>query len=433
MNLSGKNFLSTSSADNLFKPIARDEFKQRSYKNSQILNHFKAKDTTFRNSKFTSQQNKPENMNNYDADNRLNAIPLSTKSYDSNIIIKNTDTKAPKTRNFVGPHVSFSDKMKQSSQNVSINEDNNSSLLDEKLFADNKNDNMKKPINIAVSDEPNVNAEDKSIIAKLEKKNMILMSDLRENNQLLHSIQKKLDDSTKDIVNKSNEIVSLKKQIVEIQDRRMNSDSDPIIVSFKNQIRELNEINDDLNNQINNQAKTMEENHSKMSQQLDEFEKKLNILQSENDKLKKDLVQKDDKLTLQINENEILKNSNSELTNSCQKLKTEINKLIKDNKECQIEHEKLQNDYSQIKSENEKLAKENSDYRVLYENKLKIFEEKINASMDQVQQKSMEIEQNKKEIEEKNTEIEKLTDELKRITQENDKLKIEKEQYMNDV
>ena len=323
MKLSFQSRFSSGSSENILKSCVNDEFKQRSFQNSQILNQFKRKEISKKSiesqnpqaqkSRFTSGSSTTRSSTGKTRAplRKISAFDLNTNSNNIDSIVKNKDSysfsyihsnnsdnddlnaiessdyfdkssqgnvnKQKDREQFSNaPHVSFSGKVKTSQNGTlsfssdRVNNSNKKLIDNNKGNTDNESSSMP-----AQSSKNRINEDMSDIIADLEKKNFVLMTDLRENCQLLNSLQKRLDQSTKDIISKSNEIVSLKKQISELKAKSNGS-------------KEIaNESNDDNQDQNENQDESSEEKIHQLQLKIEELGKSNEELIKNNEELAK--------------------------------------------------------------------------------------------------------------------------------------------------
>lgn len=431
MNMTYKSRFSTGSSENVLKSSVNDEFKQRSFQNSQILNQYKRKEISKKSNENQNSQTKKslftsgsstnkystraplKKISVFDFNASSNNIDSVSKSQDpftlsyfkpndsdnDDLILQQDDQNDLKQKTKIqiskAPHVSFSGKVKTSqSANISISSDNidNSSISYSKKGKDIVEANKIK------------NGDIEDTIVDLEKKNLVLMKDLRENCQLLNSIQKRLDQSTKDIITKSNEIVSLKKQIAELKGK--TDDSNQIA---KNDTNENSKETENSNEQI----KELNDKISQIQQQNEELIKKNEDLTKKNEELTK----KNEEFTkrkeeLETNQEKFIKEKDSQ-NQIIEQLKSEINKLKSQNEEFQ-----LQQTESNHNQELNSLISDLKQKNIEIENQLKQ-QQQENQSLKQLKAENEKVQQNIIEIQKEN---DKLKQEIARIQKENEVL-----------
>lgn len=451
MKLTYRSRFSSGSPENLHIPNANDEFKQRSYQNSQILNSFKRKEFTkksnddyksmqtmksrFTSSTSTSQSRAPlRQISSKEINSNFNNLDLITKNKDNIdflrfnrhnsddddlILQKNYDfsemksnkkqenEKNTKIQISKAPHVSFSQKIKTSQsgssstdnieENITTSHNSNDKQLDQK-----SNNSTYK---LAQSSKNKANDDDcmSDKIAMLEKKNIVLMTDLRENCQLLSSLQKRLDQSTKDIVTKSNEIVSLKKQISELKAGPKKS----------NESSEQNEEKEDSNN-TEQQSNQLKEQLQKLQQQNEEIMKSNEELMKANEELmktKEELIKTKEELVK--DKEEIIKGKgelekeNKYQKQSIENLNTEKVSLLNQIKEFKAQKDEFSKQIALFKSEVEDLKLQEAENE---------HSKELDSLISELKKKNKDLEVNLGKLEQENKD-------LLQIKAENDKLK----------
>ncbi|OHT02714.1 hypothetical protein TRFO_30119 [Tritrichomonas foetus] len=317
------------------------------------------------------------------------------------------------------PHVSFSHTIKPSPVGFSsvLTTDNTEISSDSYV-----NETIEKTDFQAKNENENEEEEKlKKRIRSLEKKNDVLMTDLKENCQLLKSIQVKLNESTQELVNKSNEIVSLKKQLNEItENAKMNQQNVEQLNDNDQNLGEIKQLNDELKEEKVKYDELLN-SYNCVEQEKTELQNDNKLLKEEFEKQKNAMVEKDTEI-LKLNEQlEQLNERNKSLSNQINEYQAEIEDYR--TQETENDHyNELSSIVKVIRDQNNQLTKENEMLKRKNDQLQSIIEENYELKKE-IEKKDQEISEfckvqdnysnYIKELETKNQELEEIIAEMK--------------------